>query len=70
MLRDRFNLQLTSHFENAYGYPAVIFPLTWTERELMPDGVHLTDRDYMEVATQINLHLDTYVGRLASISHI
>ena len=53
-------MQLTSHFEFAYGYPAVIYTLTWEDRELMPDGVHLTDNDNLAVTRSINRHLDTH----------
>ena len=54
------NLQMAVHFSSALGYPAMVESLGYTDRTLKRDGVHFTEQDYLEVAREINLHLDRY----------
>ena len=55
--RDEINFQLSDHFNRNFGYPALISSLSYTDRTLTRDGVHFTQQDYQDVATEINLHL-------------
>ena len=40
--------------------PAMVESLGYTDRTLKEDGIHFTELDYLEVAREINLHLDRY----------
>ena len=59
-LRTQTNYQLADHFSRSFGYPAMVETLGYTNRTLCEDGIHFTERDYLEAAREINLHLDRY----------
>ena len=59
-LRTRTNYQMADHFSRTFGYPAMVESLGYTNRTLAEDGIHLTNQDYLDVAREINTHLDRY----------
>ena len=59
-IRTKVNFQLATHFSSALGYPAMVESLGHSDRTLKPDGVHFTELDYLEVAREIDLHLERY----------
>ena len=59
-LRIRTNYQMADHFSRSFGYPAMVESLGYSNRTLVEDGIHLTAQDYLDVAREINKHLDRY----------